>query len=158
MARNCIERIWLHLQMNGPGHVLERFADAASALREQNVGAVVVQHEREIRREPPAFRKHPRREIAKRVNAPVGIALQDGADLTPVGQWRHSIADALRRCELALGLDDRGIKVRNQAVELQFVNGFQEYAHRRSRLDTECQQVTPEQDRGGRSMFNTKRA
>ena len=76
MPRDFIERVRLHLQMHRPRHVIEGFADAAGAVREQDAGAVVVQHHRQIRREPPALREHARRQIAERVDAPARIAPQ----------------------------------------------------------------------------------
>src|ERR1051325_8122327 len=69
--------------------MIERFANAAGAVREQDAGAVIVQHECQIRCEPPALHEHSFAQIAERVDAPTRIGLQDLANLIFAGQNGH---------------------------------------------------------------------
>src|SRR3954451_4409710 len=75
--------------MHGPGHALEGLADAARAHREQDLGAVVLHDEREVRCEPEGLRKHRRREIGQRVDAPRGIAAKARSNLVLVAEAGH---------------------------------------------------------------------
>ncbi len=93
MARDFIQRIALHLKVHGPDHVIECFADAAGSHGKQDAGAVVVQDERQVGREPR--RNHcvlPNMwgdEIPQGIHAPRRIAVQDGADVVLVGEAGH---------------------------------------------------------------------
>ena len=64
VSRDLVQRILLQLQMDGPAHMVEGFANGARADGEENAGVEVVQHEREVRPKPLRLRKHPRCQVA----------------------------------------------------------------------------------------------
>ena len=66
-------------------------------------------------------------------------------------------SDPTRREQELSGRADRTVKIRDDAVELLFVDSFQNRTHLGARLDAERQEVPAEQERSRRAMLDAER-
>ena len=69
--------------------MVQRFADAADAVGEQDVGTEGVLDPRHVRREPSGVGEHRGGQVTERVDAPDRIAAEQAANLVWVSKLGH---------------------------------------------------------------------